>query len=67
MGGVGELRMSEVDDLIEDLIDEYKVLADDFFIDGSAEVLDDDDDAVEEFEDVGGRDVEAGSGHHIDG
>lgn len=67
MGGVGELRMSEVDDLIEDLIDEYKVLADDFFIDGSAEVLDDDDDAVEEFEDVGGRDVESGSGHHIDG
>lgn len=67
MGGIGELGVSKIDDLVEDLVDEYKILADDFLVDGSAEVLDDDDDPVEQFEDVGGGDVEAGGRHHVDG
>lgn len=65
--GVGELRVSEVQDLVQDLVDEDEVLADGFLVDEAAEVLDDDDDAVEEFEDVGGGDVEAGGGDDVDG
>lgn len=49
MGGIGQLWVSEIDDFIEYFIDEYKVLADDFFIDDSAKVLDDDYDPVEQF------------------
>ena len=67
MGCVGQLRVSKVDDLIEYLINEDKILPDDFFIDDPAKVLDDDYDAIEQFQDVGGRDVEAGGGHDVDG
>lgn len=59
--------MSEVDDLVEYLIDEDEVLPDDFFIDDPAEVLDDDDDAIEKFQDVGGRYVKPCGRHDVDG
>jgi hypothetical protein len=67
VGGVGELWVSEVDDLIEYFVDEYEVFAYGLFVDDSAEVFDDDYDSVEQFEDVGGRDVEAGGGHDVEG
>lgn len=41
------MGVSEIDDFIEYFIDEYKVLADDFFVDEAAKVLDDDYDPVE--------------------
>ena len=44
--------MSEIDDLIQYLIDEYKVLADDFFVNDAAKVFDDDHDPVEQLQDV---------------
>lgn len=52
MGRIGELSVSKVNDLIEDFIYEYKVLADDFFVDDSTKVFYDDNDSVEELEDV---------------
>lgn len=58
--------MPEVDDFVQDLIDEYKVFADGLLIDGAAEVLDDDHDPIEQFQEVGGRDVEPCRGHHVD-
>lgn len=54
MRGIGQLGVSEVDDLVEYFVDEYEVLSDDFFIDEPAEILDDDYDAIEQFQDVGG-------------
>lgn len=59
--------MPKVNYLVEDLIDEYKVFADDFFIDDTTKIFDDDDDPVEEFEYVRGRDVEPGGSYNIDG
>lgn len=67
MRSVGELRVTEVDDLIQDLVDQDKILADCLLVDDSAEILNDGHDAVEELQDVGGRDVEASGGHHVDG
>jgi hypothetical protein len=64
--GVGQLRVTEVDYFIEDLVDQYEVFADGLLADGAAEVFDNDDDAVEQFEDVGGGDVEAGGRDHVD-
>ena len=49
MRGVGQLRMSEVNDFVEYFIDEHEVLPDDFFIDDATEILNDDDDAIEQF------------------
>lgn len=46
--------MSEIDDLIQNFVDEYKILAYDFFVDLSTEIFDDDDDPIEEFEYVRG-------------
>lgn len=67
MRGVGELGMSEVYNFIEDLINEDKILADGFFIDDTAEVFDDDDDAVEKLQYIGWGHVEAGGGYDVDG
>ncbi len=67
MGRIGELSVSKVNDLIEDFIYEYKVLADDFFVDDSTKVFYDDNDSVEELEDVRWRSIEPGCGHNIDG
>lgn len=47
MRGVGELRVSKIDDFVEYLVDEYKVFADSFLVDDPTEVLDDDHDPVE--------------------
>lgn len=67
MRGIGQLRVSEIDDFIEYFIDEYKVLADDFFVDEAAKVLDDDYDPVEQFQDVGGGDIEPCRCYNVDG
>lgn len=59
--------MSKIDDFIENLIHEDKVLADRFLANDAAEVFNDDDDPVEQFQDVGGRNIEPGSCHNVDG
>lgn len=67
MGSVGQLRVPEVDDFVEDLVNQNEVLSDRLLSDSATEVLDDDCDAVEEFEEVGGGDVEASGGDYVEG
>lgn len=67
MRGVGKLRMSEIDYLVEDLVDKNKIFTNGFLIDDPCEVFDDDDDAVKKFKNVGWRNVEASGCHDIDG
>ena len=67
MRSVGQLRMSEVNNFIKNLVNQDEILADRFFIDYAAEVFDDDDDAIKKLQYIGGRYVEAGGCNHIDG
>ena len=53
MGSIGQLRMSKVNDLIQNLINQDKVLPDRLLIDDSAEIFDDDHDAIEQLQNVG--------------
>jgi hypothetical protein len=52
MRGIGELRMPKIDDLVEYLIDEYKIFAYNFLVDHPTEVLNDDYNSIEKFKDV---------------
>lgn len=63
--GVGELRVSEVYDLVEYLINEHKVLPDGLLIDDPTEILNDDHDAVQQLQDIGRGYVEASRSNHI--
>ena len=44
--------MTEIDDLVEYFIDEYKVFPNGLLVDNSAKIFDDGHDAVQEFEEV---------------
>ena len=44
--------MAEIDDLVEYLIDEYKVFPNCLLVDNSAKIFDDGHDAVQEFKEV---------------
>lgn len=66
VGGAGELRVPEVDDLVQDLVDEHEVLADGLLADHPAEVLYDHYYPVQQLQDIGGRNVEPRGRHHVD-
>ena len=59
--------MSKIDNLIQDFIDEYKIFPNNFFIDGSTKILDDDYDPIEKLKNIRGGDIEAGGCDNIDG
>jgi hypothetical protein len=48
MRGIGELRVSKIDNLIENFIDEDEVFADCLLVDDPAEILDNGHDAIEQ-------------------
>jgi hypothetical protein len=50
--GIGELGMSKIDDLVEYLIDEDKIFANDFLVNHPTEVFNDDYNPIEKFKDV---------------
>ena len=58
--------MTEIYDLVEYFIDEYKVLPNGLLVDNSAKIFDDGHDAVQEFEEVWGWYVEPGCCYYID-
>lgn len=58
--------MPEVNDLIQNFIDKNEIFPDNLFIDLAAEIFDDNDDPVKEFEDEWRRDIKASGRHYVD-
>jgi hypothetical protein len=52
MRSIGQLRMPEIDNLIQDFIDKYKIFPNNFFIDDSTKIFDDDYDPIEKLENI---------------
>lgn len=65
--GIGKLRMPKIDDLVQYLIDKHKIFPYSFLIDDPTEIFDDDYYAIEQFQDVRRRYVEAGGCNYVDG
>ena len=58
--------MSEVDDLVQDFVYEYKVFAYHLLVDLAQEVLDDNYNPVKQLKYEAGRDIETCCGYYID-
>jgi vesicle coat complex subunit len=63
--GSHKLRVAIVNNLIDDLIYQYEVLPDAFFIKDTAEVTEDFHHPVQDIHNIGWRDIMLGSGHEV--
>lgn len=65
-GCIRQLRVTKINDLIEYLIDQYKIFSNGLLVDNATEIFDYDDDSIQKFKYVGGRYIESSCSHHVD-